>query len=58
MIFIVAKMLNLSSHCVDFVLAFPQVDLDVDIYMKIPQGIQQVDSEQCVFKTQQKFIWT
>ena len=43
-------MLNLSSRCVDFVLAFPQADLDTDIYMKIPQEIQQVDSEQCILK--------
>jgi len=50
MILIVAKMLNLSSRCIDFVLAFPQADLDMDIYMKLPQGIQQVDGEKCVLK--------
>ena len=30
---------KLESESIDFVLAFPQADLDVDIYMEILQGI-------------------
>ena len=30
---------KLESESIDFVLAFPQADLDVDIYTKIPQDI-------------------
>ena len=29
---------NLHSKSIDFLLAYPQADLDVDIYMKLPQG--------------------
>jgi hypothetical protein len=31
-------MLNLHTRQVDYTSAFPQADLDVPIYMKIPQG--------------------
>jgi hypothetical protein len=30
---------GLHSKSIDFVLAFPQADLDVDIWMKLPMGI-------------------
>ena len=30
---------GLHSKSIDFVLAFPQVDLDVDIWMELPMGI-------------------
>jgi hypothetical protein len=30
---------RLHSKSIDFVLAFPQVDLDVDIWMELPMGI-------------------
>ena len=50
MIFIVAKMLNLLSRSVDFVLAFPQAELDIDIYMKLPIGFDQIDGEKYVLK--------
>ena len=30
---------KLESESIDFVLAFPQADIEVDIYMNIPQGI-------------------
>ena len=36
---------KLESDSIDFVLPFSQVDLDVDIYMEIPQGID-VDGTQ------------
>ena len=29
---------NLHTKSIEFVLAYPQADLDVDIYMKLPQG--------------------
>ena len=29
---------NLHTKSIDFVLAYPQADLDVDIYMELPQG--------------------
>ena len=32
------NMHGLESKSIDFVLAFPQVDLDVDIWMELPQG--------------------
>ena len=38
MILIVAKILNLSSRVMYFVLVFPQADLDADIFMKSSQG--------------------
>ena len=50
MIFIVAKMLNLSSRSVDFVLAFSQVELNVDICMKLPIGFNQIDGEKYALK--------
>ena len=30
---------NLHTISIDFVIAYPQADLDVDIYMELPQGI-------------------
>ena len=35
-----AKIYNLDSKAIDFVLAFPQADLDVDIWMYLPIGFQ------------------
>ena len=29
---------NLHKKSIDFVLAYPQADLDVDVYMELPQG--------------------
>ena len=36
----IAKIYNLDSKAIDFVLAFPQADLDVDIWMYLPIGFQ------------------
>ena len=36
---------GLSSKSIDFVLAFPQAKLDVDIYMDIPAGMQVEDTQ-------------
>ena len=43
LILAIAKLHNLDSKAVDFVLAFPQVDLEEDIWMYLPIGFQ-VDS--------------
>ena len=31
---------NLQTKPIDFVLAYPQADLDMDIYMELPQGFK------------------
>ena len=36
----IAKIFRLESKAIDFVLAFPQADLDVDIWMYLPVGFQ------------------
>ena len=38
MLLAIASIHNLPSQLIDFVLAFPQADLDVDVYMEIPIG--------------------
>ena len=38
-------MLNLSSQCINFVLVFPQADLDANVYVKLLQGTQQIGNE-------------
>ena len=35
-----------NSQSIDFVLAFPQADLDIDIYMELPQGIEITDGKE------------
>ena len=37
---IVAQVLDLNTQAIDFVLAFPQADLDVPIYMELPAGME------------------
>ena len=37
---ILSEIAGLESQVIDFVLAFPQADLDVPIYMEIPLGMQ------------------
>ena len=36
---IVAQILQLNTHAIDFVLAFPQADLVVPVYAELPQGM-------------------
>ena len=36
---IVAQVLELDTQAIDFVLAFPQVDLEVPVYMECPAGM-------------------
>ena len=43
LLLIVAKIHGLESKSIDFVLAFPQAELDVDIYMELPAGVNPVD---------------
>ena len=42
----VARIHGLSSKSIDFVLAFPQAELEVDIFMEIPAGMQVEDENQ------------
>jgi hypothetical protein len=39
----VAKVHGLESISIDFVLALPQADLDVPVYMELPAGVNPVD---------------
>jgi hypothetical protein len=41
----VAKIHGLSSKSIDFVLAFPQADLEVPVYMELPMGFDAPDNE-------------
>ena len=36
----VAEILQLETQAIDFVLAFPQADLDVPVYMELPAGME------------------
>ena len=38
-----AKNHGLKSKSIDFVLAFPQADLDVPVYMELPAGVNPID---------------
>ena len=39
-IIVIAKIINLDSKALDFVLAFPQADLEEDIWIQLPIGFQ------------------
>jgi hypothetical protein len=43
LLLIVAKFHGLQSKSIDFVLAFPQADLDVPVYMELPVGVNPID---------------
>jgi hypothetical protein len=48
----VAKIHGLESKIINFVLAFPQADLDVLVYMELPAGVNVVDvsdGDQCKY---------
>jgi hypothetical protein len=50
LLLIVAKVHGLQSKCINFVLSFPQGDLDVPVYMELPAGVNPVnisDENQC-----------
>ena len=40
-----AKIHGLPSRSIDFVLAFPQADLEVPVYMELPLGFDAPDNE-------------
>ena len=42
----IAKIHNLPSKGIDFVLAFPQADLEVPVYMEMPMGFVSADDKQ------------
>jgi len=44
LLLIICKIHKLHSKSIDFVLAFPQADLEEDIWMQIPQGVT-IESE-------------
>lgn len=46
----IASIHELSTHSIDFVLAFPQVDLAVDVFMETPMGMQKPKGPGCVLK--------
>ena len=43
LLLVIAKIHGLESKSIDFVLAFPQADLDVDIWMELPIGFQPIE---------------
>ena len=43
LLLIVAKIHKLESKSIDFVLAFPQADLDIPVYMELPAGVVPAD---------------
>ena len=43
LLLIVAKLHKLESKSIDFVLAFPQADLDVPVFMELPSGVTPID---------------
>jgi hypothetical protein len=43
LLLIIAKIHKLESKSIDFVLAFPQADLDVPVYMELPPGVTPID---------------
>ncbi len=43
LLLVIAKIHELESKSIDFVLAFPQADLDIDIWMELPIGFQTIE---------------
>jgi hypothetical protein len=53
LILLLAQIYKLDSKAIDFVLAFPQAELDVDIWMYLPIGLQfntENESKCCILK--------
>ena len=55
LLLIIAKIHGLESKSIDFVLAFPQADLDVPVYMELPTGmnpinVSDIDQRQYILK--------
>jgi hypothetical protein len=47
LILAIAKIHGLSSKSIDFVLAFPQADLEIPVYMELPIGFDAPEGEHC-----------
>ena len=47
---IIAEILELNTKAIDFVLAFPQADLEVPVYMELPAGMEIEGKKNCVLK--------
>ncbi len=47
LLLIIAKVHGLYSKSIDFVLAFPQANLDVPVYMELPTGINPTNVSDC-----------
>ena len=45
MLLIVSKIHKLESKSIDFVLAFPQADLDVPVYIELPAGVTPLEAK-------------
>ena len=43
LLLVIAKIHGLESKLIDFVLAFPQADHDIDIWMELPIGFQTIE---------------
>ena len=39
-LFVLSEIVGLKSKALDFILAFPQADLDVPVYMELPAGME------------------
>jgi hypothetical protein len=47
LILAIAKIHGLSSKSIDFVLAFPQADLEIPVFMELPIGFDTPDNQEC-----------
>jgi hypothetical protein len=47
LILAIAKIHGLLTKSIDFVLAFPQADLEIPVYMELPIGFEAPDGENC-----------
>ena len=58
---VLSEIVGLESKALDFVLAFPQADLDVPVYMELPAGMEvkgDRHEKQHVLLLKKKYIWT
>ncbi len=62
LLLIVAKIHGIELKSIDFVLAFPQADLDVPVYMEFPAGVNPVifwmRINFVMFSSLTKSLWT
>ena len=57
----IAHIHGLDSKSIDFVSAFPQADIDIDIWMEIPEGMEplgdEVNRRKYVLKLNKSLYW-